>query len=107
MMFGGNSGMLHTTAQGCTHAPWLLHTGLLGTQGAFGGGMPSMMGMDPQQLSQMMNSPIVQNLLENPEFLRSMMQSNPALRQVHLCIANLPSPVSCAEVPASCSTQPT
>jgi hypothetical protein len=47
-----------------------------------GGGMPGMMGMDPQQLQQMMNSPVVQNLLENPEFLRSMMQSNPALRQV-------------------------
>lgn len=41
-----------------------------------------MMGMDPQQMQQMMNSPIVQSLLDNPEFLRSMMQSNPAVRQV-------------------------
>jgi ubiquilin len=59
---------------------------MLAMQGPFGGGggggMPGMMGMDPQQLQQMMNSPIVQNLLQNPEFLRSMMQSNPALRQV-------------------------
>lgn len=52
-------------------------------QGAFGG-MPGM-GMDPQQLQQMMDSPIMQNLLQNPEFLRSMMQSNPALRQVLFC----------------------
>lgn len=47
--------------------------------------MLGMMGMDPQQMQQMMQSPIVQNLLENPEFLRSMMQSNPALRQVLFC----------------------
>lgn len=53
-------------------------------QGAPGGGMPGMTGMDPQQMQQMMGSPIVQNLLDNPEFLRSMMQSNPALRQVHM-----------------------
>jgi hypothetical protein len=55
---------------------------VLGMQGPPGGGMPGMMGMDPQQMQQMMGSPIVQNLLDNPEFLRSMMQSNPALRQV-------------------------
>ena len=57
---------------------------VLRMQGAPGGSMPGMMGMDPQQMQQMMGSPIVQNLLENPEFLRSMMQSNPALRQVHM-----------------------
>jgi hypothetical protein len=57
---------------------------VLGMQGPPGGGMPGMMGMDPQQMQQMMGSPIVQNLLDNPEFLRSMMQSNPALRQVHM-----------------------
>jgi len=57
-------------------------------QGGMFGGIPGGMPQNPEQMQQsmqqMMNNPVVQSLLDNPEFLRTMMQSNPAIRQVCL-----------------------
>lgn len=36
-----------------------------------------------QAMSQMMSNPIMQNMMSNPEMLRTMMSSNPAIRQVY------------------------
>lgn len=38
--------------------------------------------MDPGAMQQMMQSPLMQQLLNNPELLRGMLQANPAVRQV-------------------------
>lgn len=41
---------------------------------------------NPEQMQQMMNSPLMNSLLDNPEFLQNMMQmqmqSNPQMRQM-------------------------
>ena len=36
-----------------------------------------------QAMSQMMNNPMMQNVLSDPEMLRNMFSSNPAIQQVH------------------------
>lgn len=36
-----------------------------------------------QAMSQMMNNPMMQNVLNDPEMLRNMFSSNPAIQQVH------------------------
>ena len=38
-----------------------------------------------QAMSQMMNNPMMQNVLSDPEMLRNMFSSNPAIQQVHAC----------------------
>jgi hypothetical protein len=38
--------------------------------------------MDSTAMQQMMQSPLMQQLLNNPEMLRSMLQMNPAVREV-------------------------
>lgn len=56
----------------------------LGMGGLFG--MPAGFGNNPQQLSQVMNdamnSPMMQAAMNNPELLRTMLQSNPMVREV-------------------------
>lgn len=42
--------------------------------------------MDSGFMQQMMQSPMVQQLLNNPETLRNMLQMNPGIREVCLCI---------------------
>jgi len=41
-----------------------------------------MMRQNPEMLQQMMQDPMVQQMFENPEFMRSMMQMNPQTRQL-------------------------
>lgn len=38
--------------------------------------------MDPAVLQQMVQSPLMQQMLSNPELLRNMLQMNPAIREV-------------------------
>lgn len=49
-------------------------------QGMLEGGGNSQQMQD--SIAQMMNSPIMQNMLNNPELLRTMFQANPAVRDV-------------------------
>ncbi|KAI9304934.1 hypothetical protein BJ944DRAFT_240111 [Cunninghamella echinulata] len=52
--------------------------GMFGGMGAGGpGGMPQ---MDPEAMRQMMDSPIMQGLLSNTDFVRSIIMSNPQMR---------------------------
>ncbi|KAL7470242.1 hypothetical protein ACHAXS_010479 [Conticribra weissflogii] len=37
---------------------------------------------NPQMMSEMLNNPMVQNLLSQPDFLRTMMENNPQMRQI-------------------------
>ena len=52
--------------------------------GAGGAGMQD-------QMSAMMNSPMMQSMMENPELLRSILQSNPQIQQVGGSIRASPS----------------
>ena len=36
-----------------------------------------------QAMSQMMNNPLMQHVMNDPEMLRNMFSSNPAIQQVH------------------------
>eukprot|EP01029_Cantina_marsupialis_P028662 TRINITY_DN777844_c0_g1_i1.p1 TRINITY_DN777844_c0_g1~~TRINITY_DN777844_c0_g1_i1.p1 ORF type:complete len:510 (-),score=223.56 TRINITY_DN777844_c0_g1_i1:127-1656(-) len=55
-------------------------------QGGMGGGMPGMneLMQNPEQMDQMMNNPMVQQMMgqltSNPDFMRSMMETNPQLQ---------------------------
>jgi hypothetical protein len=40
------------------------------------------MGFDPAMMQQMMQSPMMQQLLNNPDMMRNMLQMNPAVREV-------------------------
>ena len=48
--------------------------------GGMGMGNPEQM---QQAMSQMMNNPMMQSVLNDPEMLRNMFSSNPAIQQVH------------------------
>ena len=39
-----------------------------------------------QAMSQMMNNPMMQNVMNDPEMLRNMFSSNPAIQQVNTCL---------------------
>lgn len=43
------------------------------------GGLPS---MDPNTMQQMMNNPMVQGMLNNPDFIREVMGSNPQIQEI-------------------------
>ena len=45
-------------------------------------GCPQGMLGDPQRMAEMMNNPLVQGLLSDPEMVRTILQSNPAIREV-------------------------
>lgn len=50
---------------------------------AGGGAIPGPMGlMDPEMMRQMMGSPFMQQLLNNPELMRNMLQMNPGVREL-------------------------
>ena len=51
---------------------------MMGGMAGMGAGMPNMQ----QMMADAANNPMVQALMQNPEFIRSMMQSNPAIREV-------------------------
>jgi ubiquilin len=46
----------------------------------------------PEQLAQMMNSPMLQSVLQNPQVMQNMMANNPSIRQARLLPAPLPAP---------------
>lgn len=57
--------------------------GGMGGGGMGGGGMglpPGMPAPSPEMMRQVMENPMVQQMLENPEMMRSMIQSNPMMR---------------------------
>lgn len=71
-----------------------------------------------QAMSQMMNNPMMQNVMNDPEMLRNMFSSNPAIQQVNKCFgvglrqciaftcqANLPA-IVCAVLSAVDGPQP-
>ena len=71
-----------------------------GGAGGSGGDMASQMAavqqqllQNPEMMRQMMESPIMQSMLNNPEALRNMFTSNPQMQQLlevcHLCEATL------------------
>ncbi|RUS31928.1 hypothetical protein BC938DRAFT_476741 [Jimgerdemannia flammicorona] len=51
----------------------------IGGAGGLSGGMPN---VDPEMMRQMMESPFMQSILNNPELMRSMMMSNPQIRSM-------------------------
>ncbi|KAI7899472.1 uncharacterized protein BX663DRAFT_537990 [Cokeromyces recurvatus] len=56
-------------------------SGLLGASSPFGAlGDMQMPNMDPELMRQMMDSPFMQNILNNPEFVRSIIMSNPQMK---------------------------
>jgi len=55
--------------------------------GGAGGGSGDMASRNPEMMRQMMESPLMQNMLSNPEALRSMFTSNPQMQQLmEVCI---------------------
>ncbi|KAF0972537.1 hypothetical protein FDP41_009440 [Naegleria fowleri] len=62
---------------------------LFGNLGGFGGdnnnnmfGAGGFPNVDPNMMQQMMNNPFVQSMLNNPDFIREMMNSNPQMQQI-------------------------
>lgn len=59
-----------------------------GINGLFGAGLPDLEPMqqpfisNPNMVREMMNTPAIQNLINNPEVLRSLIMSNPQLREL-------------------------
>lgn len=57
----------------------------MGNMGGMGapGGMPGMPnGMNPEMMSQMMNSPMMESLMSNPDMLRNMIINNPHIQSM-------------------------
>lgn len=52
---------------------------------ALSGCLQGMLG-DPQMMAEMMNNPLVQGLLSDPEMVRTILQSNPAIREVSVLV---------------------
>ncbi|ESQ50791.1 hypothetical protein EUTSA_v10022621mg [Eutrema salsugineum] len=56
--------------------------------GLFGAGLPDLeqaqqqLAQNPNMIRDMMNTPAIQNLMNNPEFMRSMIMSNPQMREL-------------------------
>ncbi|KAG2323252.1 hypothetical protein Bca52824_016465 [Brassica carinata] len=56
--------------------------------GLFGAGLPDLeqaqqqLAQNPNMIRDMMNTPAIQNLMNNPEFMRSMIMSNPQMRDL-------------------------
>eukprot|EP00045_Choanoeca_perplexa_P003218 m.29209 g.29209 ORF g.29209 m.29209 type:complete len:508 (-) comp11932_c0_seq1:49-1572(-) len=46
------------------------------------GGMPGMQGMNPEMLATLLDNPMMQSMLSNPDTVRSMMMANPQTRQM-------------------------
>ncbi|KAF5798513.1 putative Ubiquitin-like domain, Heat shock chaperonin-binding, UBA-like superfamily, ubiquilin [Helianthus annuus] len=68
--------------------PGLGLSGLGGNGGLFGAGLPGLEQMqqqltqNPNMMREIMDLPLVQNLLNNPETMRNMMMSNPQMREI-------------------------
>lgn len=74
---------------------WLFKHGyeLAQGPGAFGGlgGLPPIgMGLTDQSATSLFNSPIMQQVMDNPELIRTLLQSNPTIRQVQPDTLQLP-----------------
>uniref|UniRef100_A0A1J3I020 Ubiquitin domain-containing protein DSK2b n=1 Tax=Noccaea caerulescens TaxID=107243 RepID=A0A1J3I020_NOCCA len=56
--------------------------------GLFGAGLPDLeqaqqqLAQNPNMIRDMMNTPAIQNIMNNPEFMRSMIMSNPQMREL-------------------------
>ena len=56
--------------------------------GLFGSGLPDLeqaqqqLAQNPNMIREMMNTPAIQNLMNNPEFMRSMIMNNPQMREL-------------------------
>ena len=71
------------------------------------------MGASPEMMQQVMNSPLMQTMMSDPELMRSMLSQNPAISQVgHFCCpgqrgAGCPapscSPVWTKKIPGECA----
>ena len=53
----------------------------IGAQGMFAGQAGAGQNME-EQMAAMMNSPVMQSMMDNPELLRTVLQSNPGIQQV-------------------------
>ena len=83
--FPGFGGANTNPFQGMNNMGGMGNMGNMGMGGA--GGMPGMPGsgpggMNPEMMSQMMNSPMMQNLMSNPDMLRNMIVNNPQMQSL-------------------------
>ncbi|KAD5960745.1 hypothetical protein E3N88_12217 [Mikania micrantha] len=82
------AGTMGRTGLGGSLFPGLGLSGLGGNGGLFGAGLPDLEQMqqqltqNPNMMREIMNMPLVQNLLNNPETMRNMMMNNPQMREV-------------------------
>ncbi|KAL8246843.1 hypothetical protein R6Q59_008059 [Mikania micrantha] len=82
---GGTTG---GTGLGGSLFPGLGLSGLGGNGGMFGAGLPELEQMqqqltqNPNMMREIMDMPLVQNLLNNPDVMRNMMMNNPQLREI-------------------------
>ncbi|KAI3519100.1 hypothetical protein L1887_08125 [Cichorium endivia] len=73
---------------GASPFPGLGLSGLGGNSGMFGGGLPELEQMqqqltqNPNMMREIMDLPLVQNLLNNPDVMRNMMMNNPQMREI-------------------------
>lgn len=73
---------------GASPFPGLGLNGLGGNGGMFGGGLPELEQMqqqltqNPNMMREIMDLPLVQNLLNNPDVMRNMMMNNPQMRDI-------------------------
>lgn len=73
---------------GASPFPGLGLSGLGGNGGMFGGGLPELEQMqqqltqNPNMMREIMDLPLVQNLLNNPDVMRNMMMNNPQMREI-------------------------
>ncbi|XP_024975859.1 ubiquitin domain-containing protein DSK2a-like isoform X1 [Cynara cardunculus var. scolymus] len=73
---------------GASPFPGLGLSGLGGNGGMFGAGLPELEQMqqqltqNPNMMREIMDLPLVQNLLNNPDVMRNMMMNNPQMREI-------------------------
>ncbi|KAI3808353.1 hypothetical protein L1987_24302 [Smallanthus sonchifolius] len=84
----GEAGTIGGTGLGGSVFPGLDLTGLGGNGGLFGAGLPDLEQMqqqltqNPNVMREIMDLPLVQNLLNNPDTMRNMMMNNPQMREI-------------------------
>ena len=83
-----NEGALGGTGSGASLFPGLGISGLGGTGGLFGAGLPEFEQMqqqltqNPNMMREIMNMPVVQNLMNNPDIMHNLIMSNPQMREI-------------------------
>ncbi|KAM7523978.1 hypothetical protein LguiA_013880 [Lonicera macranthoides] len=82
------SGAFAGAGLGASLFPGLGSNGLGGTGGLFGAGLPEFeqvqqqLTQNPNMMREIMDMPLVQNLMNNPEIMRNMIMNNPQMREV-------------------------